>query len=127
MESSQARSLIRETLTQPFEKGRFQSFVRNLLNHIDESKATRWTKTYVKDAFKPRVKWFERLATYTDPNGGKLDILIIHLEKQSSLERARTSLRNFVADYMTTGHGQDKSAILAAFVSPDESDWRFSF
>ncbi|MDT7542287.1 MAG: hypothetical protein QOE33_2191, partial [Acidobacteriota bacterium] len=27
----------------------------------------------------------------------------------------------------TTGHGNNKSAVLAAFVSPDESDWRFSF
>ncbi|MFS8085252.1 MAG: helicase-related protein, partial [Acidobacteriota bacterium] len=121
MDSVQARSLIRDTLTESFDKGRFQHLVRNLLNHIDESKATRWNTTYVKDAFKPRVNRFERLATYTDPTGEKIDILIVHLERESSLERARTSLRNFVADYMTTGHGQDKSAVLAAFVSPNES------
>jgi len=39
MENTQARSLIRETFTQPFNKARFQVFVRNLLNRIDESKA----------------------------------------------------------------------------------------
>jgi len=127
MQDAQARSLIRETLTQPFDKERFQQFIHNLLNHVDESKATRWNKTYVKDAFKPRIKKFERLATYTDPQGESLDVLIIHLERESSLERARTSLRNFAADYLTTGHGQDKSAVLAAFVSPDPIDWRFSF
>jgi adenine-specific DNA-methyltransferase len=127
MESSQARSLIRDTCTQPFDKGRFKTFIANMLNDINESKAARWTKIYVKEAFRPRVKWYERIATYTDPNGEKLDTLIVYLERQSSLERARTSLRNFVADYLTTGHGQDKSAVLAAFVSPDETDWRFSF
>jgi len=127
MESSQARSRIHDTFTQPFDKGRFKNFIANILNNINEAKAARWTKTYIKEAFRPRVKWYERIATYTDPNDEKLDVLIVYLERQSSLERARTSLRNFVADYLTTGHGQDKSAVLAAFVSPDETDWRFSF
>src|SRR5207302_4610592 len=35
--------------------------------------------------------------------------------------------RNFVADYLATGHGQGKAAVIAAFVSPSEEDWRFSF
>jgi hypothetical protein len=127
MKSYQARSLIRDTCTQPFDKGRFKTFIANILNDINEAKARRWTKIYVKEAFRPRVKWYERIATYTDPRGEMLDILVVYLERQSSLERARTSLRNFVADYLTAGHGQDKSAVLAAFVSPDETDWRFSF
>ncbi|MGI8735542.1 MAG: Eco57I restriction-modification methylase domain-containing protein [Pyrinomonadaceae bacterium] len=125
MDSAQSRSLIRETFTQPFDKRRFQHFIRNLLNHIDESKAKRWNTTYVKDAFKPRVNRFERLATYTDSSGEKLDILIVHLERESSLERARTSLRNFVADYLSTRGG--KEAALVAFASPNDTDWRFSF
>src|SRR6201988_3497808 len=127
MESSQARSRIHDTFTQPFDKGRFKNFIANILNNINEAKAARWTKTYIKEAFRPRVKWYERIATYTDPNDEKLDVLIVYLERQSSLERARTSLRNFVADYLTTGQGQEKSAVLPAFVSPDETDWRFSF
>jgi len=84
-----------------------------------------WNKTYVKDAFKPRINRFERLGTYTDPNGEKIDILVVLLERESSLERARTSLRNFIADYLNQrGH---KEAALVAFVSPQEADWRFSF
>ena len=35
MDSAQSRSLIRETFTQPFDKGRFRYFAINLLNHID--------------------------------------------------------------------------------------------
>lgn len=50
MDSAQARSRIHDTFTQPFDKGRFLNFIRNLLNHIDESKAQQWNKTYVRDA-----------------------------------------------------------------------------
>src|SRR2546427_352904 len=124
MDSKLARSFIRDTFTQRFDKDRFLNFTRNLLNHLNESKATSWNKTYVKDAYKPGINRFERVATYTDPAGEQIDILIVHLEKESSLERARTFLRNFVADYLVT-RGQ-KEAALAAFVSPSENDWRFS-
>ena len=124
MDKSQARSLIRQTFTEAFDKGRFLRFVKELLNRIDESKAIAWNKTYVKDAFKPGISRFERLATYTDPAGEKIDVLIVYLEKESSIERARTFLRNFVADYLVT-RGQ-KDAALVAFVSPSEADWRFS-
>jgi len=44
----------------------------------------------------------------------------------TTLARGRVTLRNFVADYLATGHGQGKAAV-AAFVAPDEDDWRFSF
>jgi type I restriction-modification system DNA methylase subunit len=125
MESAQSRSLIRETFTQPFDKARFQRFIRELLNHLDESKAEHWNKTYVKEAFRRRINRYQRLGTYVDPGGEPLDVLVVHLEKDSSLERARTSLRNFVAYYLSTRGG--KEAALVAFVSPHESDWRFSF
>jgi type I restriction-modification system DNA methylase subunit len=124
MNRDQARSLIRQTFTQTFDRPRFRNFVINLLNIIDESKAQSWNKTYVKNAFKPGINRYERLGTYTDPAGEKIDILITYLEKESSIERARTFLRNFVADYLAT-RGQ-KEAALVAFVSPFEADWRFS-
>lgn len=124
MDRKLARSLISDTFTQRFDKSRFLHFTRNLLNHVNETKATSWNKTYIKDAYKPGIKKFERVGTYTDLAGEQIDILIVHLEKESSLERARTFLRNFVADYLVT-RGQ-KEAALAAFVSPSEADWRFS-
>src|SRR4029077_7797673 len=113
MDSAQSRSLIRETFTRPFEKARFQRFIRNLLNHIDESKARHWNKTYIKDAFKSRVNRFERIATYADKDGEKRVVFIVHLDSESRLERTRTSLRNFVADYLSPRGG--KEAALVAF------------
>ena len=125
MNSEQARALVTETFPQPFDKAHFRTFAINLLNHIDESKAQAWNSQYVKDAFKAHVQRYERLGTYTSPDNEKLDVLIVHLTTESKLERARTAIRNFVADHLKTR--DEKDAALVAFVSPTERQWRFSY
>ena len=125
MNTQQARERVAETFPQPFNKGKFLEFSRNLLNKFDESKAAQWNATYVKDAFKPHVSRFERLGTYTSPDDETLDVLIVHLTNESKLERARTAIRNFVADHLKQRDGKD--AALVAFVSPTERQWRFSY
>lgn len=125
MNRAQARALVTQTFTQSFDKTRFRNFVLNVLNHVDESKAQQWNSTYVKDAFKGHVNRYERLGTYTSPEDEKLDVLIVHLTKESKLERARTAIRNFVADHLKTR--DEKDAALVAFVSPSETTWRFSY
>src|SRR5437667_3088193 len=125
MDKQQARNLVRQTLAQSFDKARFRTFVLELLNAFDESKAFTSNKTYIKDAFKNHVERFERLGTYTSPDDEKLDVLIVHLTKQSKLERTRTAIRNFVADHLKQRDGKD--AALVAFVSPTEKQWRFSY
>jgi TaqI-like C-terminal specificity domain/Eco57I restriction-modification methylase len=125
MERNQAIALVRETFTARFDESRFTLFVRNLVNHLDESKKQVWTLK--KEAFKDYVNHFTRLGTYSDPRGEHVDVLVIHLRKETTLARGRVTLRNFVADYLATGHGQGKAAVIAAFVSPTEEDWRFSF
>jgi type I restriction-modification system DNA methylase subunit len=130
MKLEEARKLVTETFTQAFDRARFLRFVQNVVNHLDTrgERQHRWSGNGgIKQAFRDKVRLYERLGTYTDPDGEKIDVLAIHLARDTTLERGRTFLRNFVADYLTTGHGNDKSAVLAAFVSPDESDWRFSF
>jgi len=125
MNTQQARERVADTFPQPFNKGKFLEFTRNLLNKFDESKAQSWNATYVKDAFKPHVSRFERLGTYTSPDDETLDVLIVHLTNASKLERARTAIRNFVADHLKQRDG--KEAALVAFVSPTERQWRFSY
>jgi type I restriction-modification system DNA methylase subunit len=125
MNRSQAGDLISQTFTHAFEKGQFRNFALNLLNHVDETKAFARNSQYIKDAFKDHVSRFERLGTYTSPDKQKLDLLIVHLTKESKLERARTAIRNFVADHLKDRDGKD--AALVAFVSPSESTWRFSY
>jgi type I restriction-modification system DNA methylase subunit len=125
MNQEQARDLVHQTLTQSFERTRFRNFALELLNDFDESKAFSSNKTYIKDAFKGHVERFDRLGTYTSPESEKLDVLVVHLTKQSKLERARTAIRNFVADHLKQRDGKD--AALVAFVSPTEKQWRFSY
>ncbi|MBU2228543.1 MAG: N-6 DNA methylase [Proteobacteria bacterium] len=125
MNRDQSYALIRQTFTQGFDKARFQNFAVNLLNRIDESKAQAWNNTYVKDAFKDHVSRYERLGTYTSPDNGKLDVLIVHLTDETKLARARTAIRNFVAHHLKTR--DEKDAALVAFVSPTEKQWRLSY
>ena len=125
MNPEQARDLVAKTFPQPFDESRFRFFTRNLLNDIDESKAQAWNTTYIKDAFKDHVKGYKRLGTYTSPEKEKLDVLVVHLTTGSKLARARTALRNFVADHLKTRDNKD--AAVVAFVSPTETQWRFSY
>jgi hypothetical protein len=125
MNRDQARTLIEQTFPHAFDSTRFGNFSRNLLNHIDETKAHRWNTTYVKDAFKEHIQRYERLGTYTSPEKETLDVLVVHLTSESKLERARTAIRNFVADHLKTR--DEKDAALVAFVSPTERQWRFSY
>jgi type I restriction-modification system DNA methylase subunit len=125
MNQVQARELIKATFTRAFDKTRFRTFTVNLLNHVNEEKAFDRNRQYIKDAFKDHVNRFERLGEYVAPDGQRLDVLIVHLTTESKLERARTAIRNFVADHLKERH--DKEAALVAFVSPSEKQWRFSY
>ncbi len=125
MNREQARQLVRDTFTHAFQREQFRRFAKELVNRYDESKAQIWGRQYILDAFKDHIDRYERVGTYSAPDGEKLDILIVYLTKESKLERARTALRNFVAHHLKSR--DDKDAGLVAFVSPTEQTWRFSF
>lgn len=44
---------------------------------------------------------------YRDGEEKRLDILIMYLEKELTVERARSMLRNFVAGYLRGNYGSD--------------------
>ena len=123
MDKQAAAKIIKDTFEKPFDRGQFVHFAKNLLNKIDESKAFH-ARGYIPEIFKDCVKTYERVGTFTDPENDKVDVLIIYLQKETLLEHARTSQRNFVARYLKDRG--EKEAALVAFVSPDNEDWRFS-
>ncbi|HCY35979.1 MAG: class I SAM-dependent DNA methyltransferase [Candidatus Margulisiibacteriota bacterium] len=120
----EAKRIITETF-QEFDEVKFKHFIVNLLNEANEEKALQCQGKYIKDAFKPYIKQYKRLCQYTDPEGNVLDVLTVHLVKESSLERARTMQRNFVADYLKSRGS--KSSALVAYYTDNKEDWRFSF
>src|SRR4030042_6279301 len=125
MDKQTAVGIIRDAFESPFDKARFVDFIRNLLNKIDETKAFPIIQGhYIPESFRDCVKTYERIGTYTDLENNKIDILVVYLHKETSLQRARTAQRNFVARYLK--ERDEKEAGLVAFVSPDEEDWRFS-
>jgi hypothetical protein len=127
MQTDTARRLIKETFERPFDKKLFTVFIKNLLNRIEEAPFT-YRGNLIFDDFKDRVESLERIGKYTDQDDNKVDILVVHLKRSTSLDRARTAQRQFVAKYLKGSRGGElKDAALVAFVSPDEEDWRFSF
>ena len=123
MKPEQARALVTETFPQPFDKGRFHHFVKELLNGFDETKSAPMA---VPDAFSPHVRSCSRLGTYESPDGELADVLIVKTTESWKLERTRTALRDFVAHKLKRGD-RYKEAGLVAFVAPDARSWRFSF
>jgi len=125
MDKQQAQNIIRETFENSFDKNRFIGFIKNLLNHIDEAPFI-YQGNYIPEKFRQYIKSLERIGKFSDGDH-TLDILIITLQKETSLERARTMQRNFIAWYLNGSRGgQLKDAALVAYVSPDQADWRFS-
>lgn len=124
MNKQQARQLVERTLEHPFDKNKFVYLTKNLLNNI-EPKPFHIKGVYVPETSREHVKSYERIGTYTDPEDKRVDLLIVYLQGESSVERARASQRNFIARYLK--ERGEKDAALVAFVSPNSDDWRFSF
>lgn len=124
MNKLQAKNLIENTFNNRFDKGQFRNFIINLLDKINETKAVSVGQAQVKEAFRKYVLSYQRIGQYTDKNGNIIDALIVHLNDKCSLDRSRTFLRNFVADYMRT---KGKENALVAFYRDNSADWRFSF
>jgi len=125
MDKQQAQYIVRETFESPFDKGKFTSFVKNLLNSIQDAPFS-YKGNFIPDAYEQYIGSLERIGKYA-AGDHKIDILIVKLKKKTSIERARTMQRNFIAWYLNGSRGGEmKDAALAAFVSPNGEDWRFS-
>ena len=125
MEKKVASQIVSDTFNTSFQKEKFVYFVKNLLNHLEEAPFV-YRGNYIPDAYSQYINTLERIGKYTDGEN-KIDVLIVNLKKETSIERARTMQRNFIAWYLNGSRGGElKDAALVAFVSPNQEDWRFS-
>lgn len=127
MDKQSAIKLIRETFDKPFDKERFVRFVKELFNRISLD-AFEYYGQYIPDSFKPYISKYERIGKYKGSDDNRIDVLVVYLEKEKLIERARTMQRNFIAGYLAGKYGStaEKKAALVAFISLNEEDWRFS-
>jgi hypothetical protein len=127
MDKQAAVRLVKETFENPFEKTRFIQLTKNLFKTLDTSGNFLWAGNRIPNAgaFMPHINSIERIgkSTVQDKSEDQIDVLIVNLKKETSLEYARTMQRNFVARYLDD---KQRKAALVAFVPPDPADWRFS-
>lgn len=128
MDRISAKNLIQETLCNKFDKTQYRNFIINFLDGIDEGKVFTCGNAYVPEAFRDYITSYGRLGKYADKNNEKIEVLWVSLKKDTSLDRARTVQRNFVAWYLNGGRGGElRKNALVAFYNEDRNDWRFSF
>lgn len=127
MNRDAALYLINQSFDRPFDDEEFERLVTNLLNqvHRDRSFGLR-SGNIIPQAFRSHISTYRRPFVYYDPDGERLDVLIVRLARGSSLERARTMQRNFIAWYLKQDHNEPVEAALVAFHHEDVPDWRFS-
>ena len=120
MDMKQATSIIENTFNSAFNRDVFIGFVGNLLNLQSHDFLLKNINIY--DSYKEHINSFELVAKYSDGRND-IDILIVTLIRDASLDRARTMQRNLVARYLNEKQGD---AAIVAFHSPNAQDWRFS-
>jgi len=125
MDKKTAQILIEDTFNDSFNEARFTIFAKNLLNDI-EPKHNVYAGNLLWDDYKEHINSYKRIGKYIDPEGEALDVLIVEVKSVNKLERARTSLRNFVIKHLSKF---EKDYALVAFYSKEDegADWRFSF
>ena len=127
MEKQAAQKLIEKTLSESFNKSQFINLIKNIFNHIEETSVI-YSGKDIYNNFSDSIQSLERVGKYNSPDDKQVDILIVHLTRDTLLDRARAMQRNYVAKYLKESiHGMLKDAALVAFVAPNSDDWRFSF
>jgi len=102
MDRNKATTIIEDICDNAFDKQTFIRFVQNLLNDIDmsENKYREYRGNLIKESFRAHIAQYTRIGKYTDPDGVAMDVLAIEVQDENKLDRARTSLRNFVIDHL---------------------------
>lgn len=127
MDKKQAQEQIRDIFQKPFNLESFKYFIRNLLNEFEAKENRYYKNARLWDKVWPHINYYERIGKYVDPDGIKLDILVVEVPSFTKLERARTTLRSLVVKHLNTF--DEKDYALVAFYAKDDggTDWRFSF
>ena len=127
MDKNSAIQLIENTFNDKFDENQFTLFIKNFLNDIEQGdKVKTWSGNYLWDDYKEHINTYKRIGKYIDPEGDALDVLIVQVKSVTKLQKARTTLRNFVNKHLRKF---EKDYALVAFYSKEDegADWRFSF
>jgi Eco57I restriction-modification methylase/TaqI-like C-terminal specificity domain len=123
MKLYEAKNIITDIFENQFNKDKFSYFIRNLLKNLHPAEFLR-TGYNIPKAFENFIASYERLGKYEDEEGNLIDVMIVKLKRDHSIDYARNTQRNFVRWYL---NDKGKDAALVAFHTEKSSEWRFSF
>lgn len=130
MQKHEAQNIIESTFNASFSEEKFTLFIKNLLNDIDLTRMRPWS-TLIYDDFKKHIASYRRLGLYIDTEHNEIELLIVQVKDACYLDKARTSLRNFVLKWLQSENNKSKPrdyALVAFYSNSDHgADWRFSF
>lgn len=124
--------IVNDTFNKEYNEGQFKLFIRDLLPDADFDKEG---QIQLPAEYREFIKSAKRICKYkystSEFDENILTVLAVKLKKTTSIDRARTAQRNFVARYLNGSRGYLTDAALVAFYSEDENgnispDWRFS-
>ena len=128
MTYEEAKKIITETFGNRFEKEVYKKFIVNFLKDVNfDKRFSPQTGNYIFNSFRDFIDQYERIGQYEDKEGNIIDILIVKLKRNHSVEYARHTQRNFIREYLNKEQGGIlRDAALVAFYSEGFSEWRFS-
>ena len=130
MQYYEAKKIIQDVFENSFDKDKFKIFIKNLLKNLEEKpfgKGRAYKGDLIPRGFQNIIAKMERIGKFKDKDGNIIDVLVVELKKENSIEYARTSQRNFIRWYLNGSRGNElKDAALVAFYSSKSQDWRFS-
>jgi len=122
MNQQEAEKLLIDTFNGEFDSDKFVHFLKELLKgklSINPKSSSPHKE------FEEYIKSFKKIGEYKNGRNN-IEVLIVELKKTSSLERARTMQRNFIAKWLNSDYSP-KDGALVAFYEENLEDWRFSF
>ena len=126
MEKTQAKNLIKQVFEHEFNLNKYNGFLSELLGSIEIAEFN-YHSQYVKDKFKAYIKNYRRIGKYKLADNKYIELLVVNLTSNCNLDRNRSSLRNFILDYLDGGRGEKtRDYALVAFVEVDTKRWRLS-
>ena len=131
MKLYEAKNIIQEVFESSFDKEKYAYFVKNFLKNLEEKpfgSGGAYKGNHIPRAFQSVIRKMERIGKFEDEEGNRIDVLIVELKREHSIEYARTAQRNFIRWYLNGSRGNEfKDAALVAFYTQKSPEWRFSF
>lgn len=124
--------IVNDTFNKEYNEMQFKLFIKDLLADADFTKEG---QIQLPAEYREFIKSAKRICKYkystSEFDENILTVLAVKLKRTTSIDRARTAQRNFVARYLNGSRGYITDAALVAFYSEDENgnispDWRFS-